>query len=533
MSAAGRTWMSERSFFLIVLIISFPVLLINLGKVPFIEDEGIRGLVALEMDHSHQYIAPTLYGQPYFKKPPLWNWVLLLSYRITGVANEFTTRLPTLFFLFLYVMTIYGVYRRYTDERFAVLIALFTLTSGRILFWDSMLGLIDLAFSWVIFVFFWWVYHFHRKEKYLSLYTGAYALISVAFMLKALPAIVFLSLTLLATHLYSRTWKKLFSLQHLAGILLFVLLIAGYLVAFSHYQPIEKLLTIFIDESTQRTVLQHGIWDSILQIFTFPFEMIYHFLPWSVLSVALFRKDLRKTMNRNPFLTHTALVFLANIWVYWSSPEVYPRYLLMFIPLYLGVCLYLYEMSAPVKLRKLIDILLLSLAIGVLLGSLLVFFNPDTLNIEGIWWRWLIAAIPMTIALYYMLKREARLLLPGFCIFLVAARLGFSLIVLPARSIHSAGAATREDSMRVATRIAGKDVYLYHHDTLRYEVGFYLTAARSKPLSTIDLPPDDAYLLTDLTNCSTLPDHFQVVDSIKVRREEKYVYLVKGSTVNR
>lgn len=519
--------MSDRLFFLILLAISLPVLILNLGKVPFIEDEGIRGLVTLEMDHSGQYVSPTLYGEYYYKKPPLWNWVLLVSYRISGVANEFTTRLPTLLFLIFFTLTIYLVYRKYLDERFAVLNALLFLTCGRILFWDSMLGLIDIAFSWIIFVFFWWLYHFQMKEKYLVLYTGAYGLIAVAFMLKAVPAIVFLILTLLASHLYHRTWRKLISVQHFAGMMVFILVLASYLIAFSQNQPIEKLLSIFLDESTQRTALKHGIAEAVLQFFTFPFEMVYHFLPWSVLSVMLFHKNVRKILSTNPFIKYTALVFLANIWVYWSSPEVYPRYLLMFIPLYLGVCLYLYDQLLSTQVRKIADILLIALASAVLLGSVVVFFHQNTLEIKGLWWKWMIAALPMAMAVYYMIRFDFYRL-SGFCVFLIAARLGFSLIVLPARSTHSSGAGTREDALRVADLTADHDLLIYHHDTLRYEVGFYLTAKRGRPLSTTDELPQEAYLLTNLSNYSTLRDRFQVVDSIRVRREEKYVYLVKG-----
>lgn len=102
-------------------------MLINLGMVPFIEDEGIRGLVALEMQHSSNYVTPTLYGEYYFKKPPLWNWVLLLSYKLSGVANEFSTRLPSVFFMYLFTLTIYFIYKKYLDVRFAVLNALFFL----------------------------------------------------------------------------------------------------------------------------------------------------------------------------------------------------------------------------------------------------------------------------------------------------------------------------------------------------------------------------------------------------------------------
>ena len=505
-------------------------MLINLGLVPFIEDEGIRGLVALEMQHSSNYVTPTLYGEYYFKKPPLWNWVLLLSYKLTGVANEFSTRLPAVFFMYLFTISIYFIYKKYLDVRFAVLNALFFLTCGRILFWDSMLGLIDIAFSWVIFIFFFWLFHFSKKQKYLLLYTGVYALIAVAFLLKALPALVFLALTMLASHLYFKNWKKLLSWQHMAGIMILGIVLCTYLFLFSRHQPVSTLLSIFLDESTQRTVIRHGLIDSFLQIAVFPFEMIYHFLPWSALSLMLFHRDVRSLLSKNPLIYFLCLVFLMNIWVYWSSPEVYPRYLIMFIPVYLGTCLFLYYHGTRKILRKITDVVLIALTIVVWGGSLLVFFNSKTMDLPGLWWKWSIAGVPMAIVIFCMIKFQ-ELRLHGFCVFLLAARLGFSLIVLPSRSIYSPGSQTRLDAQRIATETQDKDLFLYHHDTLRYEAGFYLTAYRGMPLKTTDRLQDNGYMLMNFSNYSTLPDHFQLIDSIRVRRDEKYIYLVKALSI--
>jgi len=528
MSTVRLYWLNDRTFFILSLLISIPIMLINLGAVPFIEDEGIRGLVALEMNHSGDYVTPTLYGEYYFKKPPLWNWILLLTYRITGVTNEFTTRLPVIVFLYLYTLCIYFCYKKYLPVRFAVLNALLFLTCGRILFWDSMLGLIDIAFSYVIFMFFFWIFHFHKREQILILYIGTYFLIAMAFLLKALPALVFLFLTMLVSHYYFRSWKNLLRWQHLVGIITFFIIVGTYLFMFSLHQPVSRLLAVFLDESTQRTVLNHGILESLVQWVSFPFEMIYHFLPWSVLSVCLFHKGVRALLRKNQMITFMSLTFMVNIWVYWTSPEVYPRYLIMFVPLYLGGCLYIYDQIEHFMLRKLADVLLIILAIGVLGGSSVVFMNANTLLIPGLVWKWALAAVPMTISVIIML-RYPNYRIHGFSSFLFAARLGFSLIVLPSRAIHSPGAQTRDDARRVAQITRDQDLYLYNHDSLRYEAGFYLTSARGSSLTTTQNLQENAYMLMNHSNYSTLATQYDAVDSIRVRRSDKYVYLVKKS----
>ncbi len=517
---------TERLYFILVLLVSIPILLINLGIVPFIEDEGIRGLVALEMDHSGRYFTPTLYGESYYKKPPLWNWFLLSSYSIAGIPSEFASRTPTVLFIFVFAVTIYFVFKKFVNERIAILNALFFVTCGRILYWDSMLGLIDVLFSFVIFLLFIWIFYFHSKKKYLSLFVGAYLLASIAFLLKALPALVFLGFSLLAVHIYTGTFKKLFSWKHFAGFTTMSAIISVYLWAYSRHESVETLLAIFLDESTQRTVVEYGLLKTLFQIFTFPLEMIYHFLPWSAFVFIFFNRRIVEIIRQNKFITYCAIIFLANIWIYWSSPEVYPRYLFMFIPLFFGTALYAYYSNYTSATAKAVDVMLLSLGTIVFFGSLYVFFHEKSSDLEGIVTRWSLSSVPMAISLGLMfLSRKWRL--HAFCVFLLAARLGFSLIILPLRSEGRLASQTKADCSRVAEKVDGRQLLIYKHDSLRYEAGFYLTASLAEPLSLADKTTESDLLLTNRTNYFNLRDDYRAIDSIRVLRDEKYVYLLE------
>jgi 4-amino-4-deoxy-L-arabinose transferase-like glycosyltransferase len=504
-----------------------PVLLINLGGVPFIEDEGIRGLVALEMQHSEKYISPTLYGESYLKKPPLWNWVLLTSYNLFGTANELTTRIPTILFLLLYTWSIYFTTKRYVEERQAVLTALMFITCGRILFWDSMLGLIDIMFSWVIFMLFMWIYRYQQNGRLLPLYIGAYTIASVGFMLKALPAFVFLAITIFVTLAYQRSWRKLFSWQHLIGVAAAMTILGSYLLLYAKFHPVAELLSVFVSESTQRTALSHGYLSMLLQLGTFPFEMIYHFLPWSLFSLLFFARNVKADLTENSFIVFSALVFFANILVYWSSPEIYPRYLFMLAPLYFVVCIHLYYESSATRLKKGIEWLFCCVAGIVLTGSFYVFINIHTQDLGGLWWKWALSAIPMSIALVFMV-RSKEYKLHSFLLFLLAARLGFSLIVLPVRSSVGIASQTRQDAYRVAEKVGNEPIMIYQHDSLRYEAGFYLTTALGRVLEQTSKIPPETYLLINPTKYATLQGQFAKLDSIRVRRADQYVYLIKG-----
>ncbi len=93
-------------------ILLFPALLINLGLVAFYDDEAIRALVALEMQISGNYITPTMFGELYYNKPPLYNWILLAVFELTGHNEEIITRLVTVFFLIVYAGSVYYLFGR-------------------------------------------------------------------------------------------------------------------------------------------------------------------------------------------------------------------------------------------------------------------------------------------------------------------------------------------------------------------------------------------------------------------------------------
>ena len=84
--AARRAWL-----LLFIAISAF--YLWGLGAFPFVgPDEPRYAQVAREMFERRDFITPTLGGIPWFEKPPLLYWIMILSYRVLGVT-EYAARL--------------------------------------------------------------------------------------------------------------------------------------------------------------------------------------------------------------------------------------------------------------------------------------------------------------------------------------------------------------------------------------------------------------------------------------------------------
>ncbi len=83
---AKRTW-------LLIFLAIAAFYLWGLGSLPLVgPDEPRYAQVAREMLARRDLITPTLGGLPWFEKPPLLYWMMMLSYRVIGI-NEYAARL--------------------------------------------------------------------------------------------------------------------------------------------------------------------------------------------------------------------------------------------------------------------------------------------------------------------------------------------------------------------------------------------------------------------------------------------------------
>lgn len=469
-------WLKVAAILLLV-----PALFINLGLPTFIDDEGIRSLVALEMNLSGNYITPTLHGAFYYKKPPLYNWLLLLSFNWTGVINEFTARLPTITCLLGYAATVYYYFRKHYTANIAFLSAFLLITCGRVLFWDSLLGLIDIGFSWAIFMLFMVVYHSFQKGNYWALFLLSYFFAAIGFMLKGLPAVVFQGGTLLAFFIYYKQFKKFFSIQHIVGGSLFLIIVGSYYVVYTQYNSLSDLVPMLVAESSKRTGLVFGLWKTILHLFTFPFEMVYHFLPWSLMIVFFIRTDIIQIIRQDAFVTYNLLMFAANIIVYWVSVEVYPRYLLMFVPLIFSAFIYLYlknkETNTPVL--KILETIFLVTCIVIAIGSFSPLFLERTQGTAYLHAKTLSVALPLVglAWLYWRLKEERLLIL---IVFLLVFRVGFNWFVLPDRNANDFGNLSRITSKEMGQKFKNQPLYVYKNTGMQYTNSLYMTIERQQ-----------------------------------------------------
>lgn len=522
--------------------LTLPALFINLGVMPFTSDEPTRGIVTLEMIYSGNYITPTFTGEYYYNKPPLYNWILAPLFIANGSsASEWLVRLPAALALLGFCITIFLFTRRYFGNENGIIAALMFLTCGRILFWDSMLGLIDILYSWVTFTSFVVIINNILEKNYIRLFLLSYLLAAAGFMLKGMPSLVFQGISLLVVFISMKQFRKLFSRYHFIGIGLFLLITGGYLFLYSLENSLEQYLAILWDQSSQRTAVRKGFSDTIRHLLLFHPEMIYHFLPWSLMVVLLLFKRSRTTLLSGPYIGQSdeaiaanhipraairlmVLLFIANIIVYWLSPATIPRYVLMlapltFIPL---LIISLDDKIRNTRLHKSLEVIFYFITPAILLiATASLPFIRELQDISHI------ALISITFSLIILtiliaIIKYKQLRLPLFIILLLLLRIVFNLTWIPVKAEQVYEHKQKTEALEIVKIAQGKPLKIIGKTWVDHVTVIYITSERKETLGReFKKYPAGTFFLTDevrlhgLQRGFPVPYHIHTTTSIK------------------
>jgi len=481
-------------FTILAALLYFPAYLINLDMVQMIRDEAIRAIVAFEMIKSGDFITPTIGGEPYLMKPPLFNWILAFFFQVSGSWSETVIRMPVILSIIFYAITIFLFTRKEFGNRIALINALAFVTYGRIIFYESLHGLIDVTFSWLTYTFFLLSWHFFNRKKYLLLFIVAYAITAVSYLLKGLPSLYFCAVTLLVLFIRGKQFRILLNWRHFLGIGLLILIVGGYYIAYFSRNAMDpgQVFDVLTGEVTRRTAVRFGIWKTVLHLFTYPFENIYHFLPWSVMAILLFRKGSLTFIRNNKFLSYLLLVFLFNIIPYWTSPESYARYILMLVPLFMTIlfALYFQYQKSKAVVFMIVDYIFGGFITIAAIAGIALIFHPLTRDLPHILTVAIFTIISLGIISFFYWRQPVNRLF-WLAISILVLRITFDYSIIPSWEKSHPVVATKKLAADLAAHTADKSLYVYWNPefepdpyfTYRYNneiFTYYLSTARDR-----------------------------------------------------
>jgi 4-amino-4-deoxy-L-arabinose transferase-like glycosyltransferase len=265
---------------LAVLLVWAVIYLPALGSIAIKGEEGRRILPAIGMLQTGNYIVPEVGGNPYFQKPPLVNWLVAASFRIFGVRNEWTARLPSAVIVLAVAVAFVTVARASLGPGGSIIAALIWMTNigivekGRLIEIEALyVSLCGLA------IIFWLSFFLQQKSPWL-IWVSTSIFLGLGLLAKGPTHLIFFYAIVFAVLWQTKEWRLLIHPAHFAGLAIMLGIFAAWAIPFLHSTTTHVAAAKWSNQFTGR--LQGIDFKFVSWIQNIPRGLIY-FLPWVLL----------------------------------------------------------------------------------------------------------------------------------------------------------------------------------------------------------------------------------------------------------
>lgn len=280
-----------------------------LGSSDVVSMEGIVADGARHIERTGQIWVPHLYGEPYNYKPPIVYWMALGSFRLFGVENEWTLRLPIAMCGFLSGAAILALLGgvigpgRAAVSAIAAISGMIVIQKSRLAEFDTPLALgVGLATCCALRMLItqrgsWW------------LWPLAYVGLTFGLLAKGIPAVMVFGPALIVAAFVVGRLRSLFGPAHLLSFAGFCGVAAYYVWSVQQEFGLDAFRQTFSEAQSRGSA-----WTLLAVLVTLakPAIVAVIFLPWSPMILLAFDREWRMSLD-DPIRRTTlgALSFLA------------------------------------------------------------------------------------------------------------------------------------------------------------------------------------------------------------------------------
>jgi 4-amino-4-deoxy-L-arabinose transferase-like glycosyltransferase len=264
----------------VVLLVWALIYLPALGSIAIRGEEGRRLLPAIRMLETGNYIVPQIGSNPYYRKPPLVNWLVAASFKVFGARNEWTARLPSALAVLAVAIAFVTVARASLGPRGSTIAAVIWMTNigmiekGRLIEIEALyVSLCGLA---IIFWLSFWV----QKKSPWVIWIPASVFLGFGLLAKGPTHLVFFYAIVLAVLCQAKDWRLLLHPAHFAALAVMLGIGAAWAIPFLHRTTMHVAMDKWSGQFTGR--LRGVDFKFFTWIQNIPRSLIY-FLPWILL----------------------------------------------------------------------------------------------------------------------------------------------------------------------------------------------------------------------------------------------------------
>ena len=251
-----------------------------LGSIAIKGEEGRRILPAIRMLQTGNYVVPQVGNYPYYRKPPLVNWLVAASFKIFGARNEWTARLPSALSVLVVAIAFVTVARASLGPKGSLLAALIWMTNIGMIEKGRLIEIEALYVSLCGLAIIFWLSFFLQKKSPWLIWVPASVFLGLGLLAKGPTYLVFFYGVVLAIVAYAKDWRLLFHPAHLIALVIMLGIAAAWAIPFVHRTTTQVAIDRWSAQYTGRLKgIDFKFFDWIQNI---PRSLVY-FLPWVLL----------------------------------------------------------------------------------------------------------------------------------------------------------------------------------------------------------------------------------------------------------
>ena len=290
---------SRNRSLLIVLLVWAAIYLPALGSLAIKGEEGRRILPAVRMIETGDYIVPRVGSTTYFRKPPLVNWLVAVSFKVFGVRNEWAARLPSALSVLAVAIAFVTVARVSLGPRGSTIAALIWLTNIGIIEKGRLIEIEGLYVSLSgLAIIFWLSFSSQKKSPWL-IWLPASIFLGLALLAKGPLHLVFFYGIVFAVLGQTKRWRLLVHPAHFAALAIMLAIFAAWAIPFLQSTTTQVALHKWSAQFSGRLSATGFNFSSWIQ--NIPRSLVY-FLPWVVLfpfvRFTKFQDEVRRRLAR-------------------------------------------------------------------------------------------------------------------------------------------------------------------------------------------------------------------------------------------
>lgn len=309
--------------------------LIYLGRLSGINlrgEEPRRGLVAMEMLASGNWVVPTQQGLPFYSRPPLQNWIIALFSLPTGNVDLVSIRLPSALATILCCLLVYGYASRFLTPSGAFVSGCAFLTMGQVMELGR-LGETEAMYTLIVSgsMLLWYLGDSNRWSPSLTWSTG-YSFAALGMLAKGPQAPAYFVAVIWGWLLLKGRWRELLTRSHAFGLFVFLMIWNAWQIPYLLEMGIDSTLRMYGNDIAMRFE-DPSHWRTIRHLLEFPIEILACLLPWSTLLPVYASQTFRNALGRRSepaqFLAFSIAITFPTVWF---VPGAHARYFLPLAP---------------------------------------------------------------------------------------------------------------------------------------------------------------------------------------------------------